>query len=61
MRKLDIKKIVESMKPVKNIKKIPPIKSASEMIDGVRVRDMRRESRDLGSYQADEFFGDSKT
>lgn len=57
MRKLDIKKIVESMKPVKNVKKpIPTVKDARAEIGGVRIRDMRQESKDIGSYGASEYF-----
>ena len=62
MKKLDIKKIVESMRPVKDIKKPEATKVVNTKSPlGHNVRDMRQEAKDLGSYGASEYFGDSKT
>ena len=56
MRKLDIKKIVEAMKPAKDLKKAPT-PEVKQAVSGVKVRDMRQEAKDLGSHGSHEFFG----
>ena len=57
MRKLDIKKIVEAMKPVKVIKKAPDSPSITKVKEqGIRVRDMRQEAIDIGSHGASDYF-----
>ena len=61
MRKLDLKKIVEAMKPVKEIKKAPESPSILKVKDGgVRVRDMRQEAIDVGSHVAADYFKDTE-
>ena len=58
MRKLDLKKIVEAMKPVKSVKK----SEVKELVkpSGPRIRDMRQEAMEMGSHGAKEFFSDSE-
>lgn len=53
MKKLDIKKVLDAMKPVKGIKKPEPI-----IPDGPPIKDMRIEAMNLGSHGAKEYFGD---
>lgn len=57
MRKLDIKKIVEAMKPAKDVKKVVTVSKTAP--SGPRVRDMRQEAMDMGSHGANEFFKDT--
>lgn len=58
MKKLDLKKIVEAMKPAKDEKR--PLEKAKEQIGSIRVRDMRQEARELGSHGAEEYFKDGQ-
>lgn len=61
MKKLDLKKIVEAMKPVKDAKAKPESPIISRVKSGgVRVRDMRQEAIDGGSHGAHEYFKDIK-
>lgn len=54
MRKLELKKIIDAIKPVKDMKK--PVAKA-ETPSGPKVRDMRDMAKELGSYGADDYFG----
>lgn len=60
MKKLDLKKIVEAMKPVKEVKKVesPSISKVKEQ--GIRVRDMRQDAMDMNSHGAGEIFKDGQ-
>lgn len=60
MKKLDVKKIVDAMKAAskskKEVVKSPTINKVAS--SGVRVRDMRQESMDIGAHGAHEYFSD---
>lgn len=58
MNKLDLKKVIEAMRPAKELKKEVKVTDKIEP-KGVRVRDMRQESMDLGSHGAKEIFGEA--
>ena len=63
--KLKLDKIVETMKQAaKEAKKSPnPLEKThmKPVSPGHRERDMRDEAKELGSYGAHEYFGESKT
>ena len=55
MKKLELKKILEAMKPVKEVKKVQDTPK-----DGIRVRDMRQEAMDMGSVGANDYFKENQ-
>jgi len=60
--KLNIKNIVSKMKEgIKAAKPVADIKKPVIPAKTHRERDMRQEAIDMGSHQAKEFFGNSKT
>ena len=63
MRKLELKKIVETMKDVAKMKKVAPKADAPKVAPsapGVRVRDMRQEAMDQGAHGSQDYFKENQ-
>jgi len=54
--KINIAKMIDKVKASLKSQPMPPVAPAPQ--SGARVRDMRQEAKEAGSYGASEFFGE---